>query len=79
MLLTKEQISDVLIDNIENITILNIRWVEDKEFWVIDIKTEYGISVQELIDICNDLEINIDFVFIDADINDSFRISIFEK
>lgn len=79
MRLTKEQISDVLIDNIENVTILNSRWVEDKEFWAIDIKTEYGISVQELIDICNDLEINTDFVFIDADINDSFRISIFEK
>ncbi len=77
MQLTKEQISDVLIDNIENVTILNIRWVEDKEFWAIDIKTEYGINVQELIDICNDLEINTDFVFIDADINDSFRISIF--
>ena len=79
MKLREEQISDVLIDNIENVTILNIRWVEDKEFWAIDIKTEYGISVQELIDICNDLEINTDFVFIDADINDSFRISIFEK
>lgn len=78
-MLTKEQISDVLIDNIENVTILNIRWVEDKEFWTIDIKTEYGISVQELIDICNDLEANTDFVFIDADIRDSFRISIFEK
>jgi len=79
MQVTKEQISDVLIDNIENVTILNIRWVEDKEFWTIDIKTEYGISVQELIDICNDLEVNTDFVFIDADIRDSFRISIFEK
>ncbi len=78
-MLTKEQISDALIDNIENVTILNIRWVEDKEFWTIDIKTEYGISVQELIDICNDLEANTDFVFIDADIRDSFRISIFEK
>lgn len=79
MRLTEEQISDVLTDNIENVTILNIRWIEDKEFWVINIKTEYGISVQELIDICNDLEINRDFVFIDADINDSFRISIFEE
>lgn len=79
MRLTKEQISDVLIDNIENVTILKCQWVEDKEFWAIDIKTEYGISIQELIDICNDLEINTDFVFIDADINDSFRISIFEK
>lgn len=79
MKLTKEQITDALIENIENITILNCRWIEDKEFWVINIKTEYGINVQELISICNVLEIDTDFVFIDADEYNLFRISIFEK
>ena len=79
MRLTEEQIFDVLTENIENITILNCRWVEDKEFWVINIKTEYGINVQELINICNDLEIDTDFIFIDADEYNSFRISIFEQ
>lgn len=79
MKLTEEQIIDVLTENIENIAILNCRWLEDKEFWTINIKTKYGISVQELIDICNDLEINTDFIFIDADTYNSFRISIFEK
>jgi len=78
MRLTEEQIFDVLTENIENITILNCRWIEDKEFWAINIKVEYGISVQELINICNDLEIDTDFVFIDADEYNSFRISIFE-
>ena len=79
MRLTEEQIFDVLTENIENITILNCRWIEDKEFWAINIKTEYGINVQELINICNDLEIDTDFVFIDADEYNSFRISIFEQ
>ena len=77
MKLTEEQIFNVLTENIENITILNCRWIEDKEFWAIDIKVEYGISIQELINICNDLEIDTDCVFIDTDINNSFRISIF--
>jgi len=79
MRLTEEQIFDVLTENIENITILNCRWIEDKEFWAINIKTEYGINVQELINICNDLEIDTDFVFIDANEYNSFRISIFEQ
>jgi hypothetical protein len=79
MRLTEEQIFDVLTKNIENVTILNCRWIEDKEFWAINIKTEYGINVQELINICNDLEIDTDFVFIDADEYNSFRISIFEQ
>ena len=81
MKLREEQILDVLINNIENVTILKCRWVEDKEFWAIDIKTEFGINIQELIDICNDLELNTDYVFIDSGILqiDSFRISIFEK
>jgi len=81
MKLTEEQILKVLTDNIENVTILKSRLVEDKEFWAIDIKVEYGISVQELINICNDLEINTNCVFIDSGILqiDSFRISIFEE
>lgn len=76
-MLTEERIIEAF-SNMEDAKVEKIKYVEDKQFWTANVIANTGFSIGELNRFAEELEVNPDMVFVDKDLTETFRISIFE-
>ena len=76
-MLNEERIIEAF-SNMEDAKVEQIKYLDDKQFWIVNVIAETGFSIGELYRFAEELELNPDMIFIDKDLTKTFRISIFE-